>query len=195
MTDLAIDPKSTALLVVDLQNFTMKMPTAPYTAQEVLAANVRLADACRTKGVKVVLIRVGHGGDAAPPAVTNQRVDQGFSGFDYPNDAFEIAPALGPKPGDLIVDKYNWGAFYGTNLDIHLRRRGIKTLIVTGLVTNIGVDTTMRHAQERGYAQILAHDACAAFSLEEHDYTLKKVAPRLALVRSTDQILAALAVA
>jgi nicotinamidase-related amidase len=115
-----------------------------------------------------------------------------FSGFEFPPGAKEIAPELGPAPDDVIVDKYNWGAFYGTDLDLHLRRRGIRTLIVCGLVTNIGVDTTMRHAQERGYEQVLAADATAAFSLEEHEYTLNHVAPRLARVRTTETILAAI---
>lgn len=104
----------------------------------------------------------------------------------------EICSALGPNEGDVIVDKYNWGAFYQTNLDAQLRRRGIATLIVGGLVTHIGVDTTMRQAQERNYAQILASDAVAAFEISQHEHVLQHVAPRLSKVRTTDQILAAL---
>src|SRR3546814_12211651 len=95
-------------------------------------------------------------------------IESSFSGFQYGPDAKEIPPELGPGAGDIVVDKYNWGSFYGTNLDIHLRRREIQTLIVTGLVTNIGVDTTMRHAQERGYDQVMVSDAVAAMTLEEH---------------------------
>ncbi|MGE0232635.1 MAG: isochorismatase family protein, partial [Flavobacteriaceae bacterium] len=115
-----------------------------------------------------------------------------FSGFQNGPDAKEIAPALGPKPGDVVVDKYNWGAFHGTSLDTHLRRRGIRTLIMTGLVTNVGVDTTMREAQAHGYDQVLVKDAVAAMSLEEHDYILNYIAPRLSRVRSTEEVLAAI---
>ena len=188
---LTLEAASTALVIVDLQNFTVGMATVPFSGREVLANAVRLADACRKAAIPVVLVRVGYGGFAAAPTL-NPPVDEPFSGFDLPEGATEIAAELGPVPGDIIVDKYNWGAFYGTNLDIQLRRRNIKTLIVGGLVTHIGVDTTMRQAQERGYAQVLASDAVASFTRDEHDIVIQKIAPRMARVRTTDEILGAL---
>lgn len=191
--DLTIDTATTALVLVDFQNFTKVMNTVPFTGAQSLANGVRLADACRAKGILVVLIRVGHDANKTPHP--NLPVDHSFSGFEYPPNPMEICAELGPKPGDIIVDKYNWGAFYQTNLDAQLRRRGIKTLIVGGLVTHIGVDTTMRQAQERNYAQILASDAVAAFELSQHEHVLQHVAPRLAKVRTTDQIVAAIAAA
>ncbi len=187
---LVLDPVTTALVIVDLQNFTIGMNTVPTPAPQVLANNVRLADACRAAGIAVVLVRVGHEDHKVPQL--QPVADALFSGFQFPPGAKEIPAELGPKDGDIIVDKYNWGAFYGTNLDSHLRRRGIRTLIVTGLVTNIGVDTTMRHAHERGYDQVLVSDGCAAMTVEEHDYTLRFVAPRLSRVRTTDEVLAVL---
>ena len=187
---LSFEAKTTALVIVDLQNFTLAMNTVPIPTSDVLANNIRLAQACRKAGIQVVLIRVGHE-DAKVPH-PSPLTDASFSGFQFGPGAKEIPPELGPEEGDIIVDKYNWGAFHGTNLDVHLRRRGIQTLIVTGLVTNIGVDTTMRHAQERGYDQVMVSDAVAAMTQEEHDYTLKFVAPKLARVRTTDEVLAAL---
>lgn len=187
---LSFEAKTTALVVVDLQNFTLAMNTVPIPTSEVLTNNIRLAQACRKAGIQVVLIRVGHE-DAKVPH-PSPVTDTSFSGFQFGPGAKEIPPELGPEEGDIIVDKYNWGAFHGTNLDTHLRRRGIRTLIVTGLVTNIGVDTTMRHAQERGYDQVMVSDAVAAMTQEEHDYTLNFVAPKLARVRTTDEVLAAL---
>ena len=187
---LTFDPEKTALIVVDLQNFTLAMNTVPHATVEVLANAIRLANACREAGIVVVLVRVGH--DAAKVPHPAPLTDSKFSGFDYGPDAKEIPPSLGPRDGDVVVDKYNWGAFYGTNLDVHLRRRGIGTQIMCGLTTHVGVDTTMRHAQERGYDQVLVSDAVAAFTIEEHDYTLRSIAPRLARVRTTDQVLAAL---
>lgn len=187
-TALDFEPQSTALIVVDLQNFTIAMNTVPTPTSEVLANTVRIAEACRDKGILVVLIRVGHDQNKLPHP--SPKIDASFGSFQYGPDAKEIAPALGPKSGDVIVDKYNWGAFHGTNLDTHLRRRGIRTLIMTGLVTNVGVDTTMREAQAHGYDQVLVEDAVAAMSLEEHDYILKYIAPRLSRVRSTDEVLA-----
>lgn len=187
---LSFERKRTALVVVDMQNFTIEMDTLPTPAAGVLANSVRLAQACREAGILVVLVRVGH--DSAKVPHPKPITDSSFSGFQSSPDAKEIPSELGPEGGDIVVDKYNWGAFYGTNLDIHLRRRGIQTLIVTGLVTNIGVDTTMRQAQERGYDQVMVSDAVAAMTQEEHDYTLKIIAPRLARIRTTEQVLAAL---
>lgn len=189
-SDLMIDAKTTALVLVDFQNFSVKMQTTPISPREALANGVRLANACREKGVLVVLIRVGHPSNHTPHP--NLPIDQAFSGFDYSDNPMELCAELGPKKGDVIVDKYNWGAFYQTNLDAQLRRRGIRTLIMGGLVTHIGVDTTMRQAQERNYAQILASDAVAAFEISQHEHVMQHVAPRLAKVRTTNQILAAL---
>ena len=189
-TDLAFNPAATALVLVDLQNFTLAMQTVPHTTREVLANSIRLAEACRRAGILVVLVRVGHDDNKMPhPA---PKTDSTFGGFQQSPDAKEIPAELGPKPADVIIDKYNWGAFYGTNLDTHLRRRGIDTLIVGGLVTSVGVDTTMRQAQERGYHQVLVEDATAAMSLEEHQYVISIIAPRLSRVRPTDDVLEAI---
>jgi nicotinamidase-related amidase len=184
---LSLDPATTALILVDLQNFTVDMATVPLSGRQVLDNSTRLAKACRDAGIAVVLVRVGHEDHSVPSL--RPVTDAPFSGFQFPPGAKEIAADLGPEPQDIIIDKYNWGAFYGTNMDVHLRRRGIKTLIVGGLVINIGVDTTMRHAHERGYDQILVTDATAAMSIEEYDYTLRFVAPRLSRVRTSGEII------
>lgn len=188
--ELSFELETTALVVVDLQNFTIALDTVPTPASEVLANSIRLARACRAAGIQVVLVRVGH--DAAKVPQVKPVTDASFSGFEFGPGAKEIPGELGPESDDIVVDKYNWGAFYGTNLDVHLRRRGIRTLIVAGLVTNIGVETTMRHAHERGYDQVMVSDAVAAMTQEEHDYTLKIIAPRLARVRTTEQVLGAI---
>ena len=185
---IRIDAGMTALIVVDMQNFTVVMDTKPTPASQVLANCVRLAEACREAGVLVVLVRVGHSDNAMPnPDVPSEA---NFAGsFVLTNDMRELAPQLTPGKRDVVVDKYNWGAFHGTNLDTHLRRRGIDTLLMAGLVTNIGVETTMREAYARGYAQVLITDAVAAMTETEHDYTLKFIAPRISRLRTTAQVL------
>jgi nicotinamidase-related amidase len=109
-----------------------------------------------------------------------------------PPDWAKIVPTLGPQPGDFVITKRQWGAFYGTDLDLQFRRRGITTMILCGISTNIGVESTARFAFEYGYHQICAEDAMAAMSLEEHTTTITKILPRLGFVRSTAEILAAL---
>lgn len=185
-----IEAAKTALLLIDFQNFTTRFDTVPISGMEAATNAARLAACCRSAGIHVVLVRVGHP-DRAVPGV-RPAIDTLPAGFSTGSDGYELAPILDVQPTDIIVDKYNWGAFHGTNLDTHLRRRGIETLVVGGLVLGIGVDTTMREAMAMGFNQILASDATASFSTEEYDYTMKSIIPRLARIRTVDEIIAAI---
>jgi nicotinamidase-related amidase len=115
----------------------------------------------------------------------------GWSGTPQP-DWSEIVPELGPKADDFVITKHQWGAFYGTELDLEFRRRGITTMVLCGISTNIGVESTARFAYEYGYNQIFAEDAMSAMSDDEHTATVTKIFPRIGLVRKTDQILVVL---
>jgi nicotinamidase-related amidase len=99
---------------------------------------------------------------------------------------------MGPKPDDFVITKHQWGAFYGTELDLEFRRRGISTMVLCGIATHIGVESTARFAYEYGYNQIFVEDAMAAMSAEEHNFTVTKIFPRIGLVRKTADILAAI---
>jgi nicotinamidase-related amidase len=69
--------------------------------------------------------------------------------------------SLGKRDGDIEVTKRQWGAFYGTDLELQLRRRGIDTIILCGISTNIGVESTARNAWELGFNLVIAEDAVA----------------------------------
>ena len=92
------------------------------------------------------------------------------------------------QSGDLVVAKEQWGAFYGTDLDEQLRRRGIKTLVLGGIATNRGVETTARDAFDRGYALVFAEDAMSSLPNEDHGFAVKHVFPIMGRVRTVDQI-------
>jgi nicotinamidase-related amidase len=100
----------------------------------------------------------------------------------------KLVSELGPKPGDFLVTKHQWGAFHGTELELPLRRRGITTIVLCGIATNIGVESTARFAFEYGYNQIFVEDAMSALSVEEHTFTISKIFPRLGLARKTEDI-------
>ena len=102
-------------------------------------------------------------------------------------------PEIGPKPGDLVFTKHNWGAFYGTDLDLQLRRRGISTIVLGGIATNIGVESTARQAHERNYQVIFAEDAMTDLTEAGHRHAVDVVFPRIGRVRNVETILAALA--
>ncbi len=94
--------------------------------------------------------------------------------------------ALG-EPGDSLIVKRQWGAFYGTDLDLQLRRRGIETIVLGGVATNFGVESTARQAWEHGYAIVLAEDACTSRSAGLHDMAVRYIFPRLSrVVQSAD---------
>lgn len=191
MKSVSIDITRTALVVIDLQKGIVGRPTYPYASNIVIEnANV-LANAFRKKSALVFLVRVtlsADGKDALHPIADNkQQVPTSQP------DWAEIVPELGPCDSDFVITKHQWGAFYGTELDLRLRRRGITTIVLCGVSTNIGVESTARFAYEYGYNQIFAEDAMSSTaSAEDHEFTVTKIFPRIGLVRKTADILEAL---
>ena len=189
--DLELTPARTALVVIDLQRGTAAMPAAPHPASDVVTRAAALADALRAAGGTVVLVRVtpsADGRDALRPRTDMPAQHPG----PRPPDWAEIVPELGPEPGDLVITKRQWGAFYGTELDLQLRRRGIDTILLAGISTNVGVESTARDAFERGYEQVFVEDAMTARSPDDHAHALRTVFARIGRVRSTAEVLAAL---
>jgi len=99
---------------------------------------------------------------------------------------------LPSQPGDLHILKRQWGAFYGTELDLQLRRRGIKTIVLAGIATSVGVESTARNAWELGYDIVFAEDATSGPDAASHAHSFEKIFPRIGRVRRTAQVLAAL---
>ena len=90
------------------------------------------------------------------------------------------------------MTKRQWGAFYGTDLEQHLRRRGIRTIVIGGIATNIGVESTARAAFDQGYEVVFAEDAMSSLSAEVHEFPIKNIFPLMGRVRSVEQIVEAL---
>ena len=190
MKELSIDPSSTALILIDLQKGITRNPTAPHAAADVVSRAVRLADAFRVHRSTVVLVRVAFAADGSDrlKMPTDAKPPTKAPSADWS----EIVGELGPRAGDLVVTKRQWGAFYGTDLDLHLRRRGIRTIVIGGISTNFGVESTARDAYERAYALVFVEDAMSAMSAEGHAFATSNIFPRLGLVRSTSEVLEAL---
>lgn len=190
MDKIIIDPQKTALVVIDLQKGIVGRDTAPYAAGEVVRNAVLLAKEFRKKAAPVFLVRVNFGADHKdalhPPA------DTSYPAQTPPPNWAEIVPELGPESTDIIITKHQWGAFYGTELELQLRRRGITTIVLCGISTDIGVESTARFAYEYGYNQIFAEDAMAAMTAEEHHFSTTKIFPRMGLVRKTSEIVESL---
>ena len=188
---LSIDAKVTALVVIDLQQGIVARPGAPRPAADVVRNAVRLAAKFRERGATVALVRVSFAADRKD--AVNSQVDAPFQmSRPLPPNWTEIIPEVGPREGDLVITKRQWGAFYGTDLDLHLRRRGVRTIVLCGIATNFGVESTARDAFERAYQLIFAEDAMTSLTAEGHAFVIQNIFPRIGLVRSTDAVLEAL---
>ena len=186
-----IDKTRTAFVVIDLQKGIVANPTQPYPASDVIDKAARIAQAFRKNQMPVFLVKVTPSQDrkdALHPLVDQEMITNPQRSPDWA----EIVPELGPEPGDFILTKRQWGAFYGTELDLQLRRRKIDTIVLCGISTNFGVESTARFAYEYGYNVIFAEDACSARSNEGHEQSVKSIFPRIGRVRKTGEILVAL---
>ncbi|MFJ8948800.1 hydrolase [Streptomyces sp. NPDC102384] len=190
MSLTTLDPK-TALVVVDLQKGLMGVSGAPYAVSDVVDRSARLADAFRGAGLPVVLVRVSLSADGSD--ATPGRTETPSSGRAMPEGWDEITDALAGHPEDITVTKRNWSAFYGTDLDLHLRRRGITQVVLTGVATSIGVESTARAAHEHGYHVTLATDAMTDLAPEAHRGSVERIFPRLGETGTTDEVLKLLA--
>lgn len=185
---LHLDPKKTALVLIDLQNAIVGRDTRPYTAGEVVERSRTLAEAFRSKGAPVIYVRVVIGEILPVPADETMAMPK-----DIPASASEIAAAAGMQSGDLLITKRHWGAFAQTNLEQELRSRGIETIVLAGIATNMGVESTLRQGTGLGFAFVTVEDACSTFSQEMQDFAFKAIFPRLSHVRNTQQVLEAIA--
>ena len=188
MAELQLDPQKTALVLIDLQNAVLGMTPAPHSADKVVENSVKLANAFRAKGAPVVYVRVDLNDFLKLP------VDQPFNLGDkpLPAAASEIAPSAGFRPGDILVTKRHWGAFAGTDLEHQLKSRNIDTVVLTGISTNAGVESTARQGTGLGFAFVLVEDACSSQNAEHHRFAFENIFPRLTRVRTTDEVLASL---
>jgi nicotinamidase-related amidase len=182
-----LDPKRTALVLIDLQHGIVGMPLAPRSGPEVVEAARGLAARFRAAGAPVILVHVGWAADGAdrPPRNVDRPAPVPPGGL--PPEWSELVPGL-REPGDLVVRKRQWGAFTGTDLDLQLRRRGITTLALAGIATNFGVESTARNAWELGYDLIVAEDATTSRSAELHAFAIAHILPQIARIRRADEI-------
>ncbi|MFF9640846.1 isochorismatase family protein [Kitasatospora aureofaciens] len=167
----------TALVLIDLQKATVGAPCVPHSGADVVARASELAGAFREHGATVVLVRVTESEDRADS--TPGRKDAPTYTGPMPTGWDEIVEELSGFPGDIVITKRNWGAFYGTDLDLQLRRRGVTQVVLGGIATSIGVESTARNAHELGYHVTLATDTMADMDPEAHHNSVERIFPML----------------
>ena len=202
-----VDPSTSALLVVDVQNDFChsegvfgKRGIDMGSIQDIFPRLQRLMEEARGVGVPVVLFQVTHSADCDWTAYHRlERLKFGSADLGPDYDLLVVDGSWGadlcegfePKPGDILVKKNRYGGFTGTNLDLILRSQGVKTLILTGVATNVCVESTAREGFMLNYNVVLVDDACATTSREEHEGTLLNCRNYFGRVATVDEVVAA----
>jgi nicotinamidase-related amidase len=176
-----IDPVS-ALVVIDMQKGIVGLPTA-HPASEIAERIGKLTAAFRAKELPVVLVNVA----ARAPGRTEAKFN-----FSPPADWTELIPEMNRQPSDYVVTKHQVGAFYGTGLEMILRRRGVTQVVLAGISTSAGVEATARNAYDHGFNVALVVDAMTDLSEEAHRHSVEKIFPRIGETGVTDDVLALL---
>jgi nicotinamidase-related amidase len=179
MTISMLDAKP-ALLVVDLQKGIVGLPVA-HPIADIVNNAARLADAFRSHDLPVVLINV----DAAAPG----RAEQSPRVSAFPAGWTDLIPELNRQPSDHIVTKRTWGAFTNTGLEKYLKESGVTQVVITGVATTAGVESTARHAHELGFNVALAADAMTDMNADAHHNSITRIFPRLGETGTTQQII------
>ncbi len=198
----SIDPKTSALVIQDLQNdviieggaFADSGAPAHATSQNVVANVIGLAEACRAAGVPVIhiwyIVEAG-----APGLKQNAPLFEGVKGANaLVRGTWGAAPADGlePQPGDHVVEKMRMNGFYETRLDILLRGLGVENLIISGAWTNMSIEHTARHAADAGYRAIVASDGTSTVDDDWQHAALNYAMQNVAVVETCAGIAAAL---
>jgi nicotinamidase-related amidase len=177
-----LDDRS-ALVVIDLQKGLMSYPTA-HPVSDMVQRSRRLADAFRQRGLPVVWVNVTGGA----PGRTEQKRPSG----DFPKEFAELIPELGARDEDIRVTKRTWGAFPHTDLEAKLRQADVTQIVLTGIATSIGVESTAREAYALGFNVTLAVDAMTDMDEGAHENSVGKIFPRLGETTTVEELLTTL---
>jgi nicotinamidase-related amidase len=192
MSQLTVDPKAAALLVMDFQTAVVEMFATEKDA--LLTRTANLLEGARKAGMRVIYIVVGFRqgypevnpkNSVFAPVREGGRFVEGWSGT-------EVHARVAPKPGDVIVTKHRVSAFAGTDLEMVLRANGIDTLVLAGIATSGVVLSTLRHAADADYRLVVVEDCCGDRDAEVHRVLMGKVFPRQGTVLKADELLSAL---
>jgi nicotinamidase-related amidase len=184
---ISLDPRNTAIVLIDLQKGVVGMPLRPHSASAVVNTSTALVERFSKARAFVVFIIIAWVKDLDD--TLRQRVDRPSSRplGGHPEGWGELVDSL-CKPGDILVTKHQWGGFYGTDLDVQLRRRAIKTIVLGGIATSIGVESTARQAWQHGYDAVVAEVATTSISAEMHAFSISEILPRISRVTKAGDI-------
>lgn len=173
--------KRTALVLIDLQNGIVRLPTA-HPIENVLKQAANLVSAFRKAELPIVVVNVN-------PASNSLRKDAKSASFEPPLEWLEIVPEIETHPEDIFITKRTWNAFTNPDLDKKLKEIGVTGIVLAGVSTSIGIEGTARTANELGYNIAFAEDAMTDLFADAHEHSLKRIFPRIGEVDHTTAII------
>jgi len=183
-----LDPV-TALVLIDLQRGITALPTV-HPSEEIVARCARLVEAFRANDLLVAATRVAFARDGGD-VIKTRTAESPTDGKPVP-DYGGLRTEVGLSDRDIVITKHGWSAFYGTELDLELRRRKVTGIVLAGISTSIGVESTARAANERGYELTIVTDAVTDTDEGAHLNSLSAIFPRIAELATTEEVLTAL---
>jgi nicotinamidase-related amidase len=197
MAAVVLNPKTSALLLQDLQNELIKgnRPVVPLSGAELIANCQKLLAKARAVGMPVIYVRVSRRPDlrdAPRPPLGTPPDAGGAPSLIEGTEGAAIVAELAPRPEEVVVTKHTTSPFYTTDLGVYLRRFGITTLLLTGYSTTGVVEGILRDARDQDYDCVVVRDCCAAATVQEHDTCMDLVFPRMAWVASVDEVINAI---
>lgn len=185
------DPRHTALVVVDMQNDFCNPADFPDSVPMLPRLQRFIADA-RGAGVRVIFTQAVHDETNDTEVWKTRRQPHRKDIVATGSVGAEFHPEFQPRDGDVVIVKYRYSAFIGTPLELNLRAMGIQTLLMTGIATNVCVESTLRDAFQRDFYVVLVEDCCASAACELHDGTIANVRRQFGgLVATSDQVVEA----
>jgi nicotinamidase-related amidase len=197
MADVVLNPKTSALLLQDLQNELIKgsRPVMPLNGAALIDNCQKLLTRARAVGMPVIHVRVSRRPDlkdAPRPPLGAPSGSSGAPSLIEGSEGAAIVAELAPRPEDVVVTKHTTSPFHTTDLGVYLRRFGVSTLLLTGYSTTGVVEGSLRDARDQDYDCVVVRDCCAAATVQEHDTCMDLVFPRMAWVASVDEVINAI---
>ncbi len=191
-----ISRENAALIVVDMQNIWVHPRGTRYlpTSEEIIPKIKELLAVCRRSRVPVIYLYTTKRKDLADVGIfadlkpESHRVDDPWSNFEGTPGA-EIYEGVNPEPDDVVIKKFRYSGFYGTQLENILRKLGRDVIAVSGVATNVCCDSTARDGAMRDFKVIFLSDCNAAFSREEQEATLKNFSKHFGIVLDSQEFI------
>ena len=183
-----LEKSTTALIIIDLQEGILDPEPLPFGRELIIRHAAMLGDAFIQAGAPVVLTTTDFGPGYADAPRGTADAPWALPAEGLPANFAVLVPEIDVLPAAVRITKRQMSAFFGTELDLQLRRRGCTTVVICGVATNLGVEATARAAFDLNYNVILASDACGSVAPGLHEFAVEKILPRIARVRETSEI-------